>query len=131
IRPSRMASPPVQPISSSNSGAGSVSTTYEPKFVTRRATGRQPVAAALIATTIARPRELERPFRPEERNDTRERGPVAVQEASIPPTRPSAACLGFDDDDTRGRLTLLGRERRPEPGESTPHDADVRGDITL
>ena len=51
MRPSTTASPPVQPIRSSSSGTGSVSTTYDPKLVTHRATGRHPVAAAFTATT--------------------------------------------------------------------------------
>src|SRR3954467_5794219 len=46
-----MASWPVQPIAASASGAGSVRTTQLPMFVTRFATGRQPVIHALVATT--------------------------------------------------------------------------------
>ena len=53
MRPSTIASPPVQPICSSSSGFGSVSTTYEPKFVRLRPAGRQPVSAAFVASTIS------------------------------------------------------------------------------
>src|SRR5664279_6304735 len=52
MRPSTIASPPVQPIVSSASGAGSVSTTYEPKFVRLRDAGRQALSAAFVASTI-------------------------------------------------------------------------------
>ena len=53
MRPSTIASPPVQLIRSSSSGTGSVRTTYEPKFVRLRDAGRQPANAALVASTIS------------------------------------------------------------------------------
>ena len=68
MRASRMASPPVQPISSSSSGTGSVKTTYEPKFVTWRATGPPPGGGGIhrdddlrSANAAARCRDLSAP----------------------------------------------------------------------
>ena len=54
----RLPGRPVQPISRRSSGTGSVSTTYEPKFVTCRRTGPQPDVAAFVATTTASARTL-------------------------------------------------------------------------
>ena len=53
MRPSMIASPPVQPISSSRSGTGSVRTTQLPKFVCRPPSG-QPVPHTFSASTTSR-----------------------------------------------------------------------------
>src|SRR5215217_7410405 len=63
MRPSVIASCPVQPSAASASGAGSVRTTQLPMFVTRFATGRQPVIQALVAMTTASARMLPRALR--------------------------------------------------------------------
>ena len=55
MRPSMIASPPVQPISSSSSGTGSVRTTALPKFVWRPPSG-QLVPHTFRASTISRAR---------------------------------------------------------------------------
>ncbi len=53
MRPSAITSPPVQPISASSSGTGSVRTTKLPKVVRRPRTGRHPFCQAFVATTIS------------------------------------------------------------------------------
>src|SRR5437868_2943415 len=148
IRPSMTASPPVQPISASRSGTGSVRTTYEPKFVTCRRTGRQPVAAAFVATTMdlappssssleadrscrAPPAPLpcagdrERAGLPEHLAGAPDAGPVGVQEAAVAAARPGAAAFRLEQDDVRRRVSLLDRERGPQAGEAAADDADV------
>src|SRR2546423_1783823 len=111
MRPSTIASPPVQPISASTSGAGSVRTTAEPKL------GRLREAAPLGTPRLAQPcvlpaplgpgrnagndppprlRELECPFLAEHREKRGERGPVAVDEAAVAAARPVAADLRLE-----------------------------------
>src|SRR5438270_813484 len=120
IRPSTTASPPVQPISARRSGTGSVSTTYEPKFVTWRRTGRHPLARTghgepgLLSEHGARA------------SDAR---PVAVEEAAVPPARAYAAAIRLENDDVRRRVAFLHRERRPQAGEPAADDAHVGVDL--
>ena len=99
-RLSVMHSPPVQPISSSRSGTGSVRTMWEEATVRRPRSGpRRPLAAAPIASTRAR---------------RRGRAPPSVR-ASTPPaaSRKRAHRRGLVDLDPGGEQALAQAERQP------------------
>src|SRR5207249_1316973 len=59
----------------------------------------------------------------------RERRPVAVEEAAVPPARPAAADALLEHRDAQGRVALEQGESGPEPGVAAADDRDVDVDV--
>jgi hypothetical protein len=57
--------------------------------------------------------------------------PVAVQETAVSPARTSAAELGFQHDDTRGRFALPHGQGGPEPRVAAADNAHVGAHLAL
>ena len=78
---------------------------------------------------LARAAKTKRILLAEHGQDGRERRPVAVAEAAVPPARPGAADLGLDERDTQIRVAFAQGQRRPQAGVAAADDGDVGGRV--
>src|SRR5438876_3237923 len=67
----------------------------------------------------------------QQRQEFAQRRPVAVEEAAVATARARATHVSLQENDPGRTLAFLQRERRPQPGVTAAHDANVGADVTL